>query len=186
MRTNIGDCMINKKGFTLLELLVVVVIIGILAAIALPQYRKAVAKAELAQLLNVVKSFTTSLRGYYLTNNTFPQTWVNGKNGINLLDISIEDENTKCEITSSEETSTYLMCHNKNFCVWVYISNYGSKASIDQIGSNSVQENTALSYAVKDFFGESLRKCYNSSDGSLTCNYLGVKNCFTCSGKKYL
>ena len=39
----------NKKGFTLLELLVVVLIIGILASIALPQYTKAVEKAKLSE-----------------------------------------------------------------------------------------------------------------------------------------
>ncbi len=50
----------NKKGFTLVEMLAVVIIIGILTAIALPQYRRAIQKAKATEALVMLRTINDS------------------------------------------------------------------------------------------------------------------------------
>lgn len=63
----------NKKiqqGFTLIELMIVVAIIGILAAVALPAYQDYTVKAKLASAISTVESIKTAIGVCMQENNT--------------------------------------------------------------------------------------------------------------------
>ncbi len=58
-------------GFTLVELLVVVLIVGILAAVALAQYQVAVAKARYAELISMVTAVKNAEEVHYMANGSY-------------------------------------------------------------------------------------------------------------------
>lgn len=55
---------INKKGFTLVEIVIVIVVLGILATLGFVQYAKAVEKSRTAEAKNVLSTIRTAQHGY--------------------------------------------------------------------------------------------------------------------------
>ena len=61
----------NEKGFSLIELLIVVVIIGIVAALAVPALQKGIRAAENGNTFGSMRSMTTTQLSYFTQNSRF-------------------------------------------------------------------------------------------------------------------
>ncbi|MDA8961914.1 pilin [Congregibacter sp.] len=62
----------RQQGFTLIELMIVIAIVGILAAIALPAYQDYTVRAKMSEPLAMLAEAKTSIAEYYVNFNAFP------------------------------------------------------------------------------------------------------------------
>ena len=63
----------GEKGFTLIEIMVVLVILGVLATISVPAFTKYVRKAKISEAISNVGSYGTAIRIYKMEKGDWPQ-----------------------------------------------------------------------------------------------------------------
>ncbi len=67
-----------QKGFTLIELMIVIAIIGILAAIAIPAYQDYTIRAQASEALSLLDGIKTPMYEYYTNTGTWPSNTTTG------------------------------------------------------------------------------------------------------------
>lgn len=93
MRYRIGlPKKLSSNGFTLIELMVVVAIIGILAALAIPTMAKYVTKAKQTEVKANMTSIYTAQMTYFVENNHFTQYFTDPISGDRVLEFEIQGD----------------------------------------------------------------------------------------------
>jgi len=64
----------QRRGFTLIEMLVVIVVMGILAGLAVPKVRSATSKADAARVVSDARSVDLAVQGYLHDQNALPSS----------------------------------------------------------------------------------------------------------------
>ena len=154
----------TKKGFTLLEILVVVLIIGILATIALPLYNKAVRKSRMAQAELFLKNASDAI------NNSMLQGGGKMGGGWDSFDIQFSG----CTVSTGSNTvnNGFLDCGRFTYSIpienlrVVYAQEAGSKE--DFVLGKNLDSNTAFCAAADQAASDVCGYLdYNTSGGDI-------------------
>ena len=135
-----NDAFMSVRAFTLIELLIVVIIIGVLAAIALPQYQRAVMKSRFASLKPIAKAVKEAQEIYYDRNNHYatPSELADLDIGIPAGAIALSDTQGHDYVQASKTSLphnryTMYLTHSTNFAGNIYCEAFTGDTNAEQL-----------------------------------------------------
>ncbi|HEZ6918027.1 TPA: pilin [Neisseria meningitidis] len=102
-----------QKGFTLIELMIVIAIVGILAAVALPAYQDYTARAQVSEAILLAEGQKSAVTEYYLNHGEWPGD--NSSAGVASTPSDIKGKYVKSvEVKNGVVTATMLSSNVNN------------------------------------------------------------------------
>ena len=154
-----------KGGFTLTELLVVVLIIGVLASVAVPQYQKAVAKSRFSALMMPVKALHDAQENFFLTNGVYSSS-------LDMLDVTDEDD-VNASLSDTEGYTYVLASMNSPKNNYVAYQTHSENFAGDT-HCEALTEDSLANEVCKSFQGEEIGTRGNYTVYRLTGNGAGI------------
>lgn len=133
----------HNKGFSLIELMVVIAIVSVIAAVAVPAYSTYITKAKLSKIKAVVEHYTDISTHTYVTTGTFGQLNDMGLPGLDELDMSAFPSGYMNDSIAGMSTSLRGgngVCNNVS--IVVFISNFGKGDYITDANADYIIMNT--------------------------------------------
>lgn len=107
----------NKKGFTLVELLAVVVIIAMISTLAIPNVLKMIEKGKEEDIMSVAKQAISKTKYYCRKEENKDLCTSTNKLSLQTLDIELEEDNGSY-VTYDETNNTYkIYLSNQTYCI---------------------------------------------------------------------
>ena len=106
-----------KKGFTMIELIFVIVILGILASVAVPRLAGTKADAEESAAVANLRTLVSDLNTYYVATGDFPNTTTWSQ----ITNVPLEGATAAVSTTGSGGTSTAQLKVGGEDCIGVHI-----------------------------------------------------------------
>ncbi len=161
----------NKKGFTLLELLICVLIIAVLTAVAMPLYTRAYRRSIAQEMLATMKAYHDSVRRFKTEKTYMPSAFTD-------LDISMPDSVQVKNLFPDAQDAVrikdfyYYFFPNR----WAMFASYGDGSAEDFFGFY-IEESTLYCYGRKsseytDKFCRGVMGASIYNDSGLTAYYL--------------
>lgn len=124
----------KMRGITLVELMIVVVVLGILAAVAYPNYRDFASRAKRNEAKAALLQIATNQERFYLNNNTYTDDMTNL--GFNVSDDFVTDSSSytidvvAADANNFSATATYTKADNEaGKCQVFQIDGRGARTS---------------------------------------------------------
>jgi type IV pilus assembly protein PilE len=133
----------KHSGFTLIELMITVVIVGILAAIAIPSYREQVARTRRADAQALLLQATQFMERFYTEHNSYKETRAATPVAVALPgSVTVNDFYTIAIDTASLARNGYKIKATRKSSAGMASDKCGDYV-IDNNGTKSVENNTA-------------------------------------------